>query len=140
MSSAPPTGSGCDTTRDEALVFAALIGVESLIVNQGIKRLLTAAAPPTPAIRAHPCASRRTSSFPSGHASSAAFAATLLTVWAAPVMGAAVVHHRTSSSPPAAPYVRIHHASDVVAGAIVGLVLAQVVLAVGGADVLPALQ
>ena len=66
-----------------------------------------------------------TSSFPSGHASSAVFAATVLTGWdrraVIPLwwMIAAIVG--TSRA-----YVRIHHASDVVAGALVGWVLGMI--------------
>jgi len=66
-----------------------------------------------------------TSSFPSGHASSAFVAATLLTAWGgrrtAPLwFGTAAVVGVSRA------YVRIHHASDVVAGAALGLVLGNI--------------
>ena len=63
-----------------------------------------------------------TSSFPSGHASAAAFTAVLLTGWdgrrSAPLWWALAIVVATSRA-----YVRIHHASDVVAGMAVGAVL-----------------
>ena len=63
-----------------------------------------------------------TSSFPSGHASSAAFAATVLTGWdgrrTAPLWWALAIAVATSRA-----FVRIHHPSDVVAGMATGAVL-----------------
>jgi undecaprenyl-diphosphatase len=67
----------------------------------------------------------QTSAFPSGHASSAAFASTLLAAGSGPVLRsvwyviAAIVG--TSRA-----YVRIHHASDVVAGLVTGRILAYI--------------
>jgi membrane-associated phospholipid phosphatase len=65
-----------------------------------------------------------TSSFPSGHASAAFYAASLLTYWGgartAPVWFAAAGVVATSRA-----YVRIHHPSDIVGGAVVGLALAE---------------
>ena len=67
----------------------------------------------------------RTSSFPSGHASAAFFAATVLTHWSgwswAPLWITMAVVVATSRA-----FVRIHHASDVVGGAVVGLALGQI--------------
>jgi membrane-associated phospholipid phosphatase len=104
--------------------FAALaigIGVESLAVNQGVKRL-TGRARPVHAIE-HPFHVRTpsTSSFPSGHASSAFFAAVLLSsghrreapVWF--TLAALVSASR--------PYVGAHHPSDVAVGAALGTAL-----------------
>ena len=63
-----------------------------------------------------------TSAFPSGHASAAAFTATVLTAWdgrrSAPLWWGIAVTVATSRA-----YVRIHHPSDVVAGMAVGGVL-----------------
>ena len=63
-----------------------------------------------------------TSAFPSGHASAAAFTATVLTAWdgrrSAPLWWTIAATVATSRA-----YVRIHHASDVVAGMAVGTVL-----------------
>ena len=73
--------------------------------------------------RPHKLRRPRTSSFPSGHASAAMTAAGLLAqndpLW--PLyyaIGAVVASSRV--------YVKIHHPSDVVAGALVGIVLARV--------------
>jgi undecaprenyl-diphosphatase len=104
--------------------LAVLLGVESLVVNQGIKRLFARARPTVAGDPRHRLRQPRTSSFPSGHASSGLFAATILArsvprlrpLW----YGAAVVVALSR------PYVRIHHASDVAAGAVVGRVLAGV--------------
>jgi undecaprenyl-diphosphatase len=113
---------------NQALLFSALIGAESLVVNQGIKRLFRRTRPTETGDPRFPVRKPSTSSFPSGHASSAFFAATVLTAWGGPVTApawfalAAVV--ATSRA-----YVRIHHPSDVVGGAVVGLLLGQVALA-----------
>lgn len=107
------------------LRFALLIGAESLVVNQGIKRLVRRPRP-APEGEAERLGVRRpvTSSFPSGHASSAFFAATMLSqghprrgaLW----FGAATVVAVSR------PYARLHHTSDIMAGACTGLVLALV--------------
>jgi membrane-associated phospholipid phosphatase len=119
----------------EVLVFAALIGAESLIVNQGIKRIFNRRRPTTAGDPRLHVRTPRTSSFPSGHASSAAFAATLLTVWAGPIWAPVwfVIALIVACS---RAVVRIHFASDVVAGLIVGLALAQIALLTGAADAL----
>lgn len=107
---------------DQVVVLAALLGVESLIVNQGVKRLFRRDRPTVTGDERLAVRKPRTSSFPSGHASSAAFAATVLTGWDGRRMGAlwfsiaAIVG--TSRA-----YVRIHHASDVVGGAVLGAAL-----------------
>lgn len=119
----------------ETLLFSALIGVESLVLNQGIKRLFKRERPTVTGDPRFPVRKPHTSSFPSGHASSACFAATLLTVWAAPTWAplwfliAAIVGFSRA-------FVRIHFMSDVIAGAIVGLALAQIALLSGAADML----
>jgi undecaprenyl-diphosphatase len=107
---------------DQTLVLAAMLGVESLIVNQGVKRLFRRERPTETGDDRLPVRRPATSSFPSGHASSAAFAAMVLSGWDGPVVGvlwwkiAAIVGISRA-------YVRIHHGSDVVAGAIVGALL-----------------
>jgi undecaprenyl-diphosphatase len=99
-----------------------LLGAESLLVNQGLKRLFRR---PRPTVEGDPrYAVRRplTSSFPSGHASAAAFNAVLLTGWdgrrSAPLWWGLALIVATSRA-----YVRIHHASDVAAGLATGAVL-----------------
>lgn len=100
-------------------ILAVAIGAESLIVNQGLKRLFRRPRPTIAGDPRLPVRQPSTSSFPSGHASAAAFAATVLTGWDGPrsaplwwSMGGVVATSRA--------YVRIHHASDVVAGMAVG--------------------
>ena len=93
-------------------------------MNWGVKSLVRRARPTGHHLRTHRLRRPRTSSFPSGHATSGFLAATLLADgrrtapgwWAvATVVAASRVH------------VRIHHASDVVAGAALGLVAGRVV-------------
>ena len=111
--------------RDQVVVLAVLIGAESLIVNQGVKRLFKRTRPTTDGDDRLKVRKPMTSSFPSGHASAAAFAATVLTAWDGRRMGtlwftlAGIVG--TSRA-----YVRIHHASDVVGGLVVGRILGLV--------------
>jgi membrane-associated phospholipid phosphatase len=107
---------------DQVIVLAALLGAESLIVNQGIKRLFRRERPTTTGDERLQVRRPTTSSFPSGHASSAVFAAMVLSAWDGPVLSvlwfeiAAVVGISRA-------YVRIHHGSDVVGGVVVGVVL-----------------
>ena len=113
-----------DARADQAIVFSALIGAESLLVNQGIKRVFRRARPTETGDPRFPVRKPSTSSFPSGHASAAFYAASLLTYWGgartAPVwFGAAGVVAASRA------YVRIHHPSDIVGGAVVGLALAE---------------
>ena len=117
-----------DHHANQAFIFSALIGAESLIVNQGIKRLFRRTRPTETGDPRYPVRKPSTSSFPSGHASSAFFAASVLTAWGgavtAPAWFAVAGIVGTSRA-----YVRIHHPSDVVGGAVVGLVLGQAALA-----------
>ena len=109
-------------TARQIPVFAALVGAESLVVNQGIKRLFRRTRPTEAGDERFPVRRPTTSSFPSGHASSAAFAATVLTGWdgrrLAPLWWTLASTVAVSRA-----YVRIHHASDVVAGVATGAVL-----------------
>jgi undecaprenyl-diphosphatase len=118
----------------QALVLSAALGAESLIVNQGVKRLFRRQRPTESGDARYPVRRPSTSSFPSGHASAAAFAATLLVGWDGPwsiplwVGLAAIVG--TSRA-----YVRIHHASDVIGGYATGLALglaARAIVATAG--------
>lgn len=128
---------GLGIRRDwrEWLVFAALLAAESLIVNQMIKRLFRRTRPTESGDARFPVRRPRTSSFPSGHASAACCAASLLTVWSrwpwAPLWFAIASIVALSRA-----IVRIHHPSDVAGGMVVGLVLAQVALLSGAADLL----
>ncbi|HEX7168524.1 MAG TPA: phosphatase PAP2 family protein [Acidimicrobiales bacterium] len=98
------------------------VGAESAIVNLGIKSLFRRRRPAFEGIRPHRLRKPRTSSFPSGHATSAFTAAGLLSenddLW--PLYYAVAVLVAASRV-----YVRIHHASDVVAGVAVGVALGR---------------
>jgi membrane-associated phospholipid phosphatase len=110
---------------DQAIVLAAALGVESLVVNQGVKRLFRRTRPTTSGDQRLRVRRPSTSAFPSGHASAAAFAAATLIAWDgrrwAPlwITLAAIVGVSRA-------YVKIHHPSDVVGGAVTGLVLAAI--------------
>ena len=106
----------------QALFFSAIIGIESLILNQGIKRLFRRTRPTERGDDRFTLRKPRTSSFPSGHSSSAFFSAlvlTALTPW--PwwflfyAFAVAIATSRVG--------VRIHHASDVIGGIIAGTVM-----------------
>jgi membrane-associated phospholipid phosphatase len=103
-----------------ALRIGAALGAESALTNGPIKlafrRIRPAVAPPGPL--PYGMHRPRTSAFPSGHATSAFTAATLLSAGtrAAPAyfgLAALVAASRV--------YTRMHHASDVLAGAALGL-------------------
>lgn len=109
----------------EAIALSVALGVESLIVNQGIKRLFRRERPTTSGDERFEVRTPSTSSFPSGHASSATFAAIVLTsftgwplviLWAS--LAAIVALSRV--------VVRIHHLSDIVGGIVTGAVLGSI--------------
>ena len=106
----------------QSLLMSSMIAVESLLVNQGLKRLFRRTRPTETGDPRFTVRRPSTSSFPSGHASSAFFAAAILTTATgralAPVWYLIAIVVALSRV-----YVRIHHASDVVAGAGVGVVL-----------------
>ena len=111
---------GIITRRPDQVVALAIgIGAESLIVNQGLKRLFRRERPTTSGDERFEIRTPVTSSFPSGHASSATFAAITLVGWdgkrSAPLWVTLAALVATSR-----PYVRIHHASDIVGGVIAG--------------------
>ena len=106
----------------QALFFSTIIGIESLILNQGFKRLFRRTRPTERGDDRFTLRKPRTSSFPSGHSSSAFFSAlvlTSLTPW--PwwflfyAFAVAIATSRVG--------VRIHHASDVIGGIIAGTVM-----------------
>jgi membrane-associated phospholipid phosphatase len=104
---------------DQVVVLAALLGVESLVVNQGVKRLFRRDRPTVTGDERLQVRRPTTSSFPSGHASSAAFAAMVLSGWDGPKVGA-IWWNVAAIVGISRAYVRIHHGTDVVAGAVVG--------------------
>src|SRR5918998_6866544 len=101
-----------------AVRVGAGLGAESALVNVGIKSLFRRARPPWEVDRPLRLRRPRTSSFPSGHATSAFTAAGLLAdddpLWPAYYVVAAMV--ATSRV-----YVRAHHASDVIGGIPIGI-------------------
>jgi undecaprenyl-diphosphatase len=108
-----------------AVRFAAALGAESALTNGliklGFRRIRPLSPPPGPL--PYGLHRPRTSAFPSGHATSAFMAATLLSDGT----GAAPAYFALASLVAASRvYVRMHHASDTVAGAALGLVLGQV--------------
>lgn len=113
----------------QALALSISLGAESLVVNQGIKRMFRRERPTTNGDDRFDIRTPRTSSFPSGHASSATFAAILLTsftgfplaiVWI--VIACVVALSRV--------VVRIHHLSDIVGGIVTGALLAVIAVPV----------
>jgi undecaprenyl-diphosphatase len=113
---------GSSERFQQALALSIALGVESLIVNQGIKRLFRRERPTTSGDDRFEVRTPSTSSFPSGHASSATFAAIILTsftgfplalLWC----GIAFVVALSRV------VVRIHHLSDIVGGIVTGALL-----------------
>lgn len=113
----------------QALALSVALGCESLIVNQGIKRLFRRERPTTSGDHRFDVRTPSTSSFPSGHASSATFAAIILTsysgfpvaiVWIS--IAAIVALSRV--------VVRIHHLSDIIGGIVTGALLSIPAVAV----------
>lgn len=107
----------------DAVRLSSLLGLESLLVNGVVKSLVRRERPTHESDRPHDLRIPLTSSFPSGHASAAFMAAGLLGERdrrLTPVfygLAAIVASSRV--------HVRIHHGSDVAAGALLGMGLAK---------------
>jgi undecaprenyl-diphosphatase len=112
--------------EQEAVRLAASLGVESLLVNGVVKSFFRRTRPEREQHASRKLRKPRSSSFPSGHATSGFMAATVLSegrplrskvFWygAATIVAASRVH------------VKIHHPSDVAAGAVVGVGLGALV-------------
>lgn len=110
----------------EAVRLAVALGIESVLINGVVKSLFRRTRPEREQHGIRKLRRPRSSSFPSGHATSGFMAATLLSqgrspttraLWygAAGIVAASRVH------------VKIHHPSDVVAGAAVGVGLGALV-------------
>jgi membrane-associated phospholipid phosphatase len=112
-----------DRDANDALRVAAILGAETILVNGVIKSFFRRTRPDWEQHRAFRIRRPRSSSFPSGHASSAFTAAGVLSqddpLWPLFYTVAAVVAASRV-------YVKIHHPSDVVAGIATGVVLARV--------------
>ena len=111
--------------RDQVVVLAVLLGTESLIVNQGLKRLFKRKRPTADGDQRLKVRRPLTSSFPSGHASAAAFASTMLAGWDGRRLGV-IWYTLGGTVATSRAYVRVHHASDVVGGLVVGRLLGLV--------------
>jgi undecaprenyl-diphosphatase len=116
---------GSTDRLQQALALSIALGVESLIVNQGVKRMFRRERPTTSGDDRFDVRTPSTSSFPSGHASSATFAAIILISftgwpWGIAWVGVAVVIALSRV------VVRIHHLSDIVGGVITGAVLGAI--------------
>ncbi len=109
--------------RKDAVRLALALGVESAFVNGMLKSTIPRERPKVLTDTAYVVRRPMTKSFPSGHASSACLTATLLSeavprlkpVWwsMAGVVSASRIHNR------------MHHASDVVAGAAIGVAMGR---------------
>ncbi len=105
--------------------LGAALAFESIVVNQGLKRLFKRARPTVDDNAVHSLRKPSTSSFPSGHSTSSITAALLLTetlpipapiVWgAAGIVATSRVH------------VNMHHPSDVAGGVVVGYVVGRLI-------------
>lgn len=111
--------------HDQIIVLAVMIGAESLIVNQGVKRVFKRTRPTVDGDDRLKVRRPMTSSFPSGHSSAATFAATMLTAWDGRRLGA-VWYGLAAVVGVSRAYVRIHHASDVAGGLLVGGALGMI--------------
>lgn len=114
--------SGGRQRRRAAVRRSVILAVEQGLINGPVKMLISRERPAGPEERAHELRTPLTSSFPSGHASAAACAATLMSrdhgyapLW----WGAALVVSWSRV------HVGIHHPSDVVAGLVAGSSLAR---------------
>jgi membrane-associated phospholipid phosphatase len=123
-----------DEHADEAIRLSVILAGESLLVNGVIKSFFRRRRPIWDQPRAFRIRRPRSSSFPSGHASAAFTAATVLSegdpLW--PLYYAAATVVAVSRT-----YVKIHHASDVVAGIATGLVIGRIARKVWPKDGMP---
>jgi len=103
---------------------AAAIAIESAVVNGPVKWVFRRQRPAPRGIAPLPLRKPRTSSFPSGHATSAFCAAALLSDGDPALRplyyGLAVIVAWSRV------HVRVHHASDVIGGVIIGVALGKV--------------
>ena len=120
---------GSSDRLKEAVVLSMALGLESLIVNQGVKRIFRRERPTTSGDHRFDIRTPRTSSFPSGHASSATFAAVVLTSYTGfPIAVAWIVLATLIAL--SRVVVRIHHLTDIIGGIATGAVLSAIALPV----------
>lgn len=114
-----------DDDARAALRLAVALGAESVLINGVVKSQFKRERPVTQEPRPHKMRIPLTTSFPSGHSSTAMVAGMLLTQRSSRATKAAVfgLGGLVAAS---RVHVRIHHASDVVGGLAVGLALGTV--------------
>lgn len=111
--------------NDDRAATRAVIatGIESVLVNAGLKSLFGRGRPVSEIVHPYRFRQPLTSSFPSGHATAAFCAAVLLSdqddIGPLYFAGAAVVAASRI-------HTKIHHASDVAGGAVIGLLLGSI--------------
>jgi undecaprenyl-diphosphatase len=105
-----------------AVRISAVQGIEAALVNGPVKMIFDRVRPLEPESRPLHLRRPRTSSFPSGHSSAAACAVVMLSEGAGPLeialwtcLAVGVATSRV--------YVGVHHSSDVVAGAAIGVAI-----------------
>ena len=120
---------GSTARLEQSIALSITLGCESLIVNQGIKRIFRRTRPTISGDDRFTVRTPSTSSFPSGHASSATCAAIVLTsftgfpiaiIWV--IIAIVVALSRV--------IVRVHHLSDIVGGIVTGAVLGSIAIPV----------
>jgi undecaprenyl-diphosphatase len=114
-----------DEDADEAIRLLVCLGLESALVNGLVKSLMPRRRPVWEGDHPFHLRTPKTASFPSGHASAGFMAATLLSDRRGPLSkvgwyGLATVVASSRI------HTRAHHASDVLAGAALGLVLGRI--------------
>lgn len=115
----------------EAVFLSCALGIESLVVNQGVKKFFKRTRPTVSGDDRFSVRTPSTSSFPSGHASSATCAAIVLASFTEMPLAALWVALAVVVSMSRV-VVRIHHFTDIVAGAITGALLGIAAVAVSG--------
>lgn len=114
----------------EAVRLALALGAESVLINGVVKSFFNRHRPAWEIERPRKLRKPRSSSFPSGHATSAFMAATLLGR-GRPVTTKAAWYALATVVAASRVHVKIHHASDVVGGAVIGVALGAAVGRIG---------
>jgi undecaprenyl-diphosphatase len=120
-----PALSGKPKEGRELYRLAGALAVESLIVNQGLKRVFKRERPLVAQRRPHAVRQPSTHSFPSGHSTSAMTAAILLSE--TKVLPRSVIAITAGIVAGSRIHVKMHHPSDVVAGLSVGAAMGWII-------------
>lgn len=119
---------GPDSKTHDAIRLAAALGIESALVNGGIKSVFRRERPDWNQDRPLHLRKPRTSSFPSGHSSSAVTAALLLSD-RAPAAVVPAIWGLAGIVALSRVHVKIHHVTDVAGGLFVGALFGTAVKA-----------